>query len=138
MRAVAWRCLVVTAAAAVVVGLGAGCSGNAAAPTGGGGAPPPGGGGGTSFTITSTGVSPTRLTVPRGTQVRFVNNDTINHDMSSDPHPTHTDCVEINQVSFLTPGQSKETGALNTARTCGFHDHNQPSNNALRGEIVIQ
>jgi len=58
--------------------------------------------------------------------------------MSSDPHPEHTDCVEINQVGFLTPGQSRATGNLNTAKSCGFHDHNQPSNGSLTGRIVIQ
>jgi hypothetical protein len=34
--------------------------------------------------------------------------------MSSDPHPFHTDCPEINEVGFLTAGQSKRTGNLNT------------------------
>jgi hypothetical protein len=58
--------------------------------------------------------------------------------MSSNPHPEHTDCPEINQVGFLQPGQSRQTGNLNTARTCGFHDHNQDSNTALQGTIRIQ
>jgi hypothetical protein len=58
--------------------------------------------------------------------------------MSSNPHPSHTDCPEINQVGFLSAGQSRQTGNLNTARTCGFHDHNQPTNASLQGTIVIQ
>jgi hypothetical protein len=70
--------------------------------------------------------------------VLFINNDSAAHDMSSDPHPEHTDCVEINQVGFLTPGQQRQTGNLNTVRSCGFHDHNQPSNQALNGRITIQ
>jgi hypothetical protein len=94
--------------------------------------------GGTTITITAAGVSPTVLTVAPGTRVTFVNNDTIAHDMASDPHPDHTDCVELNQVGFLTPGQSRQSGNLNVVRTCGFHDHNQPSNGALTGRIVIQ
>jgi hypothetical protein len=58
--------------------------------------------------------------------------------MSSNPHPEHTDCPEINQVGFIAPNQTKLTGNLNTRRTCGFHDHDQPTNVSLQGSIVIQ
>src|SRR5436190_21989104 len=77
----------------------------------------------TTITITSNGVSPANIQVAVGSRVKFVNNDTRSHNMTSDPHPDHTDCPDINQVGFLTPGQQRETGNLNTARTCGFHDH---------------
>ena len=94
--------------------------------------------GGTTVTITSAGASPTELTVSPGARVTFVNNDTRPHDMSSDPHPFHTDCPEINEVGFLNAGQSKQTGNLNAVKTCGFHDHDQPSNASLQGRITIQ
>jgi plastocyanin len=90
------------------------------------------------ISITSGGVTPKTLTVTRGSQVTFVNNDSRPHDMESDPHPEHTDCPEINSVGTLNPGQSRQTGNLNIARTCGFHDHNAAENNNLRGSIVIQ
>jgi plastocyanin len=90
------------------------------------------------FTITSAGVSPKTLTVGAGSQVTFVNNDAIPHEMHSDPHPEHTDCPEINFVGFLSPGQAKQTGNLNTVRTCGFHDHAQPLNTFLQGSILIR
>ena len=93
---------------------------------------------GTTITITSAGVSPSSVTVSTGSRVTFVNNDSGVHDMSSDPHPLHTDCPEINQVGFLTAGQSRQTGNLNTPRTCGFHDHNRPTDASLLGTIVIQ
>jgi hypothetical protein len=57
--------------------------------------------------------------------------------MASDPHPEHTQCPEIN-VGFIQPGQSGLTQNLNNRSTCGFHDHNQPSNTSLRGTIRIQ
>src|SRR5687768_1801770 len=57
--------------------------------------------GGTTITITSSGASPRNLTVSPGTRVTFVNNDTRPHEMNSDPHPTHGDCPEIDQVGFL-------------------------------------
>jgi plastocyanin len=90
------------------------------------------------ITITTSGVSPQTVTVARGSQVQFVNNDTRSHEMTSDPHPEHTNCPEINAVGFLSPGQSRQTGNLNTARSCGFHDHNLPNVASLRGTIIIQ
>jgi len=90
------------------------------------------------ITISTSGVSPKSVTVARGSQVQFINSDTTSHDMASNPHPEHTDCPEINSVGFLSPNQSRLTGNLNTARTCGFHDHNRPENTALQGTITIQ
>ena len=90
------------------------------------------------ITITSTGASPQTVTISAGGRVTFVNNDSRSHNMSSDPHPVHTDCSALNQVGFLAPGQSREMGSLTTVRTCGFHDHDQPSNSRLQGQIIIQ
>jgi len=83
-------------------------------------------------------VSPKTITVPAGTRVTFINNDIRAHDMESNPHPEHTDCPEINQVGFISAGQTKLTGNLNTRRTCGYHDHDQATNANLQGTIVIQ
>jgi plastocyanin len=89
------------------------------------------------ITITSTGVSPKNIQVAVGSRVLFVNHDSRSHSMNSDPHPEHTDCPEINQVGFLAPGQSRETGNLVDVRTCGFHDHDDPGSTAFQGSIVI-
>lgn len=88
--------------------------------------------------ISNNAVCPQTLTVARGTQVTFINNDSRAHEMESDPHPEHTDCPELNQVGHLEPNQRRETGNLNTARRCGFHDHLNFEIAALRGTIVIQ
>ena len=90
------------------------------------------------ITIARSGVTPTPLTVARGSQVTFVNNDVVVHDMQSDPHPEHTDCPEIAQVGFLQPGQSRSTGNLNIARTCGYHDHNLGAGGPFSGRIIVQ
>jgi plastocyanin len=100
--------------------------------------PTPSADAGTTITISASGVSPKVITVAAGSRVTFVNNDTRAHEMDSNPHPEHTDCVEINQVGFLQPGQSKQTGTLNTRRSCGYHDHNQDTNTAFQGTIVVQ
>jgi len=92
------------------------------------------------ITITSAGVSPTQTNVAQGARVLFVNSDARAHNMTSDPHPEHTDCPEINNVGLLQPGQSRETGNLNTIRTCGFHDHDDPppGGNKWTGKITIR
>ena len=94
--------------------------------------------GGTTITITAAGVSPATITVARGSQVTFVNNDVRNHDMQSNPHPEHTDCPELAQVGTLVPGQSKQTGNLNTAKTCGYHDHELFTDTKWQGRIIVQ
>lgn len=93
---------------------------------------------GVTITITAAGASPLAVTVAPGTQITFTNNDNVTHLMYSDPHPDHTDCPEINQVGNLAPGQSRQTGNLNTVRTCGFHDHDRPTVASLHGSITIR
>jgi len=90
------------------------------------------------ITISSSGVSPKQLTVNQGARVLFVNNDSRRHDMASDEHPDHLECPAINQVGLLQPGQSRETGNLVVIRTCGFHDHDNPDTDALKGQIIIR
>lgn len=91
------------------------------------------------ITIGSDGaVTPKTVTITQGGRVTFVNNHSRAHDMNSDPHPEHTDCPELAAVGFLSPGQSRTSNNLNTRRTCGFHDHNEPDTAALKGSIIIQ
>lgn len=90
------------------------------------------------FTIANNNVEPKELQISAGQRVRFVNNDSRAHTMTSDPHPEHTDCPEINQVGFIQPGQTRETGNFVTAQSCGFHDHDLPGVAGLRGRIVVR
>jgi plastocyanin len=92
----------------------------------------------TTMTIANNAVCPQNITVPRGTQVRFINQDSVAHEMFSDPHPEHTDCEELNAVGHLEPSQQRLSSNLNTVRTCGFHDHQRPDVAGLRGRITIQ
>jgi len=88
-------------------------------------------------TITSSGVSPRQIEINVGQRVTFVNNDTVSHEIASDPHPVHTDCPAINEVGGLAPGANRATGVFTIARTCGYHDHGQPDNTSLQGTIII-
>jgi hypothetical protein len=58
--------------------------------------------------------------------------------MESDPHPAHTNCPSIANVGFLGAGQQRTTFGFAGTGTCGYHDHNDDTNNGLKGRIVIQ
>lgn len=116
------------------------CGSSPTSPSGGGGG---GGGGGgpvqtTTITITSAGVSPRQILVSAGARVTFINQDTRQHEMNSDPHPTHGDCPAIDDVGFIAVGQTKLTGNLTVVRTCGYHDHQNDTNTSLQGQIIVQ
>ena len=132
-RATAWIAI------AALIGAG-GCSKSDSAPSGSGNGPGSGGtpDPATTITIGANGVSPRTITVPRGTQVTFVNGDSRSHVMASDPHPSHTNCPELNAVGFLSAGATRQTSNLNTAMTCGYHDHDLPQNSSLQGSITVQ
>jgi plastocyanin len=132
-------------AAAVLAGVAAACGGGSSSsstpstPT----SPTTPGTGGNPQTATITigadgRVTPSSVTIAPGGRVLFINNHNTAHDMASDPHPEHTDCPAINDAGFLSPGQQRQTGNLNTARTCRFHDHIDFNNNGLKGTIIIQ
>ena len=92
----------------------------------------------TTITITASGTNPKNIQVPVGSQVTFVNSDSRVHEMTSDPHPEHTDCTELNQVGLLSPGQQRQSGNLVRLRNCGYHDHSNPGTASLTGTITIQ
>ena len=127
-------------AASAVIGLAAcgGGSGSPGGPSGGGGAaasPLPGEA--ATINILPGGVSPKVITVPVGSRVNFANQSNNNVEVTSDPHPIHTDCPALN-VGVVRPGQTGQTGVLNTARTCSYHDHGRSEDDRWQGSIVIQ
>jgi hypothetical protein len=131
--------IVAAAMAAALCGLVASCGGGG---DGDGGANPAGPSGntpaiGATVTITSSGMSQQQIRVQAGEAVRFVNNDSVAHVPSSNPHPAHTDCPAINGVGSLQPGASGITLAFSTSRSCGFHDHNNPGDTRFAGQILV-
>ncbi|HLQ23128.1 MAG TPA: hypothetical protein VK132_07970 [Gemmatimonadales bacterium] len=97
--------------------------------------PPPGGA--ATITIAAGVASPKQVEINVGQRVAFVNNDTVAHEIASNPHPIHTDCPPINEVGGLAPATARLTGAFTIARTCGYHDHGLPDNTSLQGTIII-
>jgi plastocyanin len=89
-------------------------------------------------TITSSGVSPKSVTVPLGSRVTFVNNDNRAHNINSDPHPEHGSCPPLDNVLNMGAGQSRTSLNFTSARTCNYHDHDNPGAAQWTGTIVVQ
>ena len=100
--------------------------------------PTPPGPTGPSVTITSAGLSQRSIDIPVGGRLTITNSDGVAHDMGSDPHPSHEDCPELNQIGLLQPGQSRTSGNLVEARVCGMHDHLRPLVASLQLRITIR
>jgi hypothetical protein len=124
--------------ACVVASLPA-CGGGGGSPGGpsGGGSASPAPGEAATVSIVGTGVTPKVVTVPVGSRVNFANQSGNNIEISSDPHPVHTDCPAMN-IGGLRAGDTGQTGAFNSARTCRYHDHGRPEDERWQGSIVIQ
>lgn len=131
--------------AAVAAGLAAAIAACGGGSDGGGGGSPiaPSGSGpgpsGATITLGANGaVTPSQVSIATGQSVTFVNNDSRSHEIASDPHPSHTRCPSINGLGTIAAGQTKLTNSFAGAGSCGFHDHNEPTNSSLQGTIVIQ
>ena len=92
---------------------------------------------GVTVTLTANGVSDASPRITVGQKVRFTNNDSRPHTIYTTPHQVHTDCPALNDVGLLQPGQSRDSGALNERRGCGFHDHNNPDDTKFRGQVLV-
>ncbi len=87
----------------------------------------------TMVSITSTGFSPKTITVKAGDSVTWTNNDSANHNVNSDPHPTHTLYPFLN-LGTIKPGD-KKSATFEKAGTYTYHDHLNPS---LTGTVTVE
>lgn len=87
--------------------------------------------------LTAAGPVPKTLTVIAGDGVQFTNESDTAYWVASDPHPAHDQCPGLDARRSL--GRGERYGlAFPAARTCGYHNHLDPLNNAFRGTIVVQ
>ncbi|MEO5820390.1 MAG: hypothetical protein ABIT71_07760 [Vicinamibacteraceae bacterium] len=93
---------------------------------------------GPTVTISASGLTPRTIEIPLGGRLTIVNNDSVSHDMGSDPHPGHEDCPELNLIGMLQPGQNRTSGNLVEARSCGMHDHLRPLATSLHLRLTIR
>lgn len=127
--------MMAAAALSALVACGGGGGSTPTGPGGGSGSPGPSG---ATITIANGRVTPVTVTITVGQSVTVINSDGRTHNFTSDPHPDHNACPQINAVGTIGNGATKLTNAFTTARVCGFHDHDDPDNANLRGSITIQ
>jgi plastocyanin len=89
------------------------------------------------ITIRSDGrVEPAEVRISVGDRVRFINQDTRQHQPTTNPHLVHTDCPAGN-LPVMSTGESQTTQAFTVEKACGFHDHLNPDSVALQGVIRV-
>ena len=109
-------------AAAVLIALLAACGG-----AGGGSGTPTG-----PFTVTLTaaGVSPQNFQALSQASLRFTNQDTKNHQITS------SNCAEI-MTPLLTPGTAATVDLGPGPKVCNFSDSQNPSAAAFQGTVSV-
>ena len=78
------------------------------------------------------------LRLYQGARLTFVNQDSVPHDVLSDPPHIHTDCPEFNAAGFIVPGQTRNTDPLSRIVSCGFHDHLRESDSRFVGKVTVE
>jgi plastocyanin len=89
-------------------------------------------------TLTRNGPEPASVTINVGGRVTFVNQDVRVHEIVSDPYLRHEECPAINRVGHLAPGQQRESAIFEATRTCGWHDHLDPTGLVGRIDVRIE
>ena len=85
------------------------------------------------ITITSSGFQPSSLTIKAGETVVWSNQGGDTSNVSSSPHPTHTDYPPLN-LGDIAPGASVSL-VFPTAGTYKYHNH---LNASQFGSIIVQ
>lgn len=88
----------------------------------------------TTVAFTSSGFTPSTITVSPGTRVTWVNQSGSAATVNSDDHPTHL------KFPFLNLGQFPSGGTLSvvfptTAGTYTYHDHYSPN---FKGTVIVK
>jgi plastocyanin len=89
-------------------------------------------------TLTAAGPDPASISINVGGRVTFVNTDARPHQIVSDPYLRHEECPAINRVGLLAPGQQHDSAVFEAVRSCGYHDHLDPTGVTGRIEVRIE
>lgn len=73
------------------------------------------------ITYTENGFSPSIVNIKAGNKLKVINSSGRSIDFASNPHPIHTDMLELN-FGVIKPGESK-TAPLTKKGEWRYHDH---------------
>ena len=88
-----------------------------------------------SVTITSQGFIPQTILVKKDSTVTWTNQDNKPHQVSSDPHPTHSLIPALGKGKLL-PAGSSQTFTFTQPGTFTYHDEQNPLK--FKGTIVVK
>lgn len=83
--------------------------------------------------ITDTGYSPSLLSIKVGDTITWTSSAAKPSNVSSDPHPSHTDYAPLN-LGMFKPGES-QTLTFDKAGTYKYHNH---LNSTQTGTIIVK
>lgn len=83
--------------------------------------------------ISANGFAPADFKMKVGQTVTWQNVDTVDHQVNSDPHPTHERYPLVNDIGLLKPGDKKLI-TITSDGSYGFHDHLNPK---MTGHFVV-
>lgn len=86
-------------------------------------------------TITGKGFVPQTLLVKKGSQVSWTNQDKKSHQVTSDPHPTHSLLPALGQGKPIPPN-STFTFTFDKAGTFTYHDELNPLK--FKGVVIVK
>lgn len=92
---------------------------------------------GTTITYTSSGFSPSDVTIKSGGSITWVNDGDSEIQIAANPHPIHTGNKEVSGGGFvltLQPGE-QATVTISKTGTQGYHDH---LNSSQGGTITVE
>lgn len=82
---------------------------------------------------TSSGFSPSSITIKSGQSVTFENDSSSLLQVDSNPHPIHTENTELN-IGSIAVGQQQSV-VLTKTGSWGYHNHLNPTDT---GTIIVQ
>ncbi len=86
-------------------------------------------------TITAQGFIPQTILIKKGSTINWTNQDSKPHQVSSDPHPTHTLLPAIGKGKLL-PAGSSFTLTFDKTGTFTYHDEQNPLK--FKGTVVVK
>ena len=87
--------------------------------------------------ITKDGLLPLSLNIKKNTLVTWTNNDTVVHQIASDPYPADNALQEFGKGKALSTNESFSY-VFNQTGTFSFHDEKNPLNKKFQLSVVVQ
>jgi plastocyanin len=90
-----------------------------------------------SVSIRAGGFDPLSVTVRPGGQVTFTNDDTVPHQVASEPHPAHSGCPELNSPVLQAGQRFRAVMGSTNPMTCGYHDEQRLDVSGFRATVAV-